>query len=63
VAESIQYAENPNHESFMPNYLKAKDRIGAFQTLYRGTPGLDIDAELATLEADLQAIFDEVAEE
>jgi multiple sugar transport system substrate-binding protein len=63
VGESIQYAENPNHESFMPNYLKAKDRIGAFQTLYRGTPGLDIDAELATLEADLQAIFDEVAEE
>lgn len=60
VAESIAYAESPNHESYMPNYLKAKDRIGAFQTLYRGTEGLDIDAELATLQSDLQAIFDEV---
>ena len=60
VAESIAFAENPNHESYMPNYLKAKDRIGAFQTLYRGTPDLDIVAELDLLQADLQAIFDEV---
>jgi multiple sugar transport system substrate-binding protein len=57
---SLAFADSPNHEYNMPNYLKAKDRIGAFQTLYESTPGLDIDAEMATLIADLQAIFDEV---
>jgi multiple sugar transport system substrate-binding protein len=58
--DSLAYADSPTHEYNMPNYLKAKDRIGAFQTLYKGTPDLDIDAEMATLVADLQAIFDEV---
>jgi multiple sugar transport system substrate-binding protein len=58
--DSLAYADSPTHEYNMPNYLKAKDRIGAFQTLYKGTPDLDIEAEMATLVADLQAIFDEV---
>jgi hypothetical protein len=44
----------------MPNYAKAYDRIGAFQSLYEADPTLDIDAELDTLVADLQVIFDEV---
>lgn len=57
---SLAFADSPNHEYSMPNYLKAKDRIGAFQTLYESTPGLDIDAELALLVSDLQSIFDEV---
>jgi hypothetical protein len=32
----------------------------AFSTLLNSTPGLDIDAEIATFVSDLQAIFDEV---
>jgi multiple sugar transport system substrate-binding protein len=61
VIASLDYADNPNHEYNMPNYLKAKDRIGAFQTLFASTPDLDIDAEMDTLIADLNAIFAEVA--
>ncbi len=57
---SLNYADSPSHEAFMPNYLKAKDRLGAFQTLMESTPGLDLQAELEKLVADLQAIADEV---
>jgi len=60
VIAGLDYPDNPNHEANMPNFNKANERIGAFQTLIQGTPGLDIDAELDTLKADLQAIFDEV---
>jgi len=58
--DGLPYPDVPNHESNLPNYAKAYDRIGAFQTLYETEPGLDIDAELDKLEADLQVIFDEV---
>lgn len=58
--DSINYPDNPSHEGDMPNFLKADDRIKAFGTLYGGTEGLDIDAELDKLMADLQVIFDEV---
>jgi multiple sugar transport system substrate-binding protein len=60
AVDSLAYADSPNHEYNMPNYLKAKDRIGAFQTLYGGDGALDINAALETLVADLDAIFDEV---
>lgn len=60
AVDSLAYADSPNHEYNMPNYLKAKDRIGAFQTLYGGDGTLDINAELEKLVADLDAIFDEV---
>lgn len=60
--ESLNYPDIPSHESWMPNFNKAEDRLQTFITLYQGTPGLDMDAELDRLVADLQAIFDEVAE-
>ncbi len=58
--QGLAYPDVPNHESNLPNYAKAYDRIGAFQTLYESTPDLDINAELDQLVSDLQAIFDEV---
>lgn len=57
--DSLAYADSPNHEYNMPNYLKAKDRIGAFQSLIESTPGLDILAELKKLVSDLDVIFHE----
>lgn len=57
ITDSLNYADSPNHEYNMPNYLRAKDRIGAFQTLYESTPDLDINAEMATLISDLNTIF------
>jgi len=57
--DSLSYADHPSHESWMPNFAKADDRIKAFQSLYENTPDLDLDAELDKLRDDLQAIFDE----
>lgn len=60
--DSLNFPDVPSHESNMPNFQKADERIGAFQTLIQTTPDLDLDAEMDTLIADLQAIFDEVEE-
>ena len=58
----LAYPDIPNHQSFVPNYAKAKSAWQAFQNKYRTTEGgVDIDAELETLKTTLQGIFDEVA--
>jgi multiple sugar transport system substrate-binding protein len=54
----LAYPDVPNHQSWVPNYAKAKAALQAFQNKYRTTSGLDIDAELATLKTTLQGIFD-----
>jgi multiple sugar transport system substrate-binding protein len=56
--DMLGYPDNPNHEANMPNFARAVERYNEFQSLYRGTPGVDIDAELDRLQVDLQAIFD-----
>jgi len=58
--EALSYPDNPNHESGMPNFLKASDRYSTFASLYQSDGTIDLDAELNTLIADLQTIFDEV---
>jgi len=57
----LAYPDIPNHQSFVPNYAKAKAAWQAFQNKYRTAAGVDIDAELATLKTTLQGIFDEAA--
>ena len=59
VTESLSYPDIPNHEEGMPNYNVARDRYDAFNAYINSTPGLDMDTELETLRADLQAIFDQ----
>lgn len=58
--DALNYPDRPNHESGMPNFLKASDTYATFGAKYQSTPGLDIDAELDTLKAELQTVFDEV---
>ncbi len=60
VGQGLEYADNPSHEAWMPNYLKSRDRITAFSTLLANTPDLDLDAEFDVFVTELQAIFDEV---
>ena len=55
----LAYPDVPNHQSWLPNYAKAKTALQAFQNKYRTTSGLDINAELTKLQATLQSIFDE----
>lgn len=60
--DSLAYA-NPgihHHESNIPNYTQAYDREFTFLSLIEGDTGanMDIEAELATLQSDLQGIVD-----
>ena len=52
---------NMHHESDHPNWQKGADRVAAFNTLLFSDTGaeIDVEAELATLQADLQAIVEE----
>lgn len=58
VVASVQYADNPNHESWMPAFLETTDRYNEFWNYLANTPGLDVDAEIEKLRQDLQKIFD-----
>lgn len=62
VVDSMAYADNPNHESWMPSFLETTDRYNEFWNRLANEPGLDVDAEIAILLEDLQAIFDAAAE-
>ena len=57
MVDSITYTDIPNHESYMPNYPDANDRIAQFFGEYHGAEGLDINNELNILQNDLQTIF------
>ncbi len=58
VVASMAYADNPNHESWMPSFQETTDRYNEFWNYLANTPGLDVDAEIDRLVADLQQIFD-----
>jgi hypothetical protein len=57
--EMVKYPDLPNHESWLPNMIKANDLFTAFRTKMDQTPGLDMDKEIAKLQADLDAVFKE----
>lgn len=58
AVDGIAYADNPSFEGYMPNYNESFDRFNTFLSLLMTTEGLDIDKEVQTLKADLQAIYD-----
>jgi multiple sugar transport system substrate-binding protein len=58
AVDSMAYADNPNHESWMPSFQETTDRYNEFWNFLANTPDADFDTELETLIADLQAIFD-----
>jgi len=63
AVDSLAYS-NPidlHHESDHPNWQKGTDRVAAFNTLLFGDTGaeMDVNAELDTLQSDLQAIVEE----
>ena len=57
----LSYPDIPNHQSYMPDYAKAKKALQALGNAYR-TNQLDIDAELTKLQTTLQGIFDAAPE-
>jgi multiple sugar transport system substrate-binding protein len=54
----LSHVDIPNHQSYVPNYAKAKAALQALGNGYR-TKQLDIAAELDKLKTTLQGIFDE----
>ena len=62
VLAGASYADNPNHESWMPSFLETTDRYNEFWNYLANTPDVDVDAEIETLREDLQAIFDAALE-
>jgi multiple sugar transport system substrate-binding protein len=58
--DGLAYPDNPSHEAVLPNHLKATDTYGTFTSMYETTPGLDLDAELDAMIAEMQEVFDEV---
>jgi multiple sugar transport system substrate-binding protein len=52
------YAESPNHEAEMPNYIKAQDDYGKVFSTLATTEGLDLDKTITDMVSTLQADFD-----
>ena len=52
------YAESPNHEAEMPNYIKAQDDYGKVFTTLATKSDLNIDTTMTDMVATLQKDFD-----
>lgn len=57
IIDSVAYADNPNHESWMPSFQETSTRYGEFWTKLTNNPGLNVDDEAAKLKDDLAKIF------
>ncbi|HEU0243061.1 MAG TPA: extracellular solute-binding protein [Candidatus Limnocylindrales bacterium] len=59
--DSIQFADNPNFESYMPAYNETLGLVGSggkYTTKWQTDKGLDMNAEFEALRAEIQAIWD-----
>ncbi|HEX2626618.1 MAG TPA: extracellular solute-binding protein [Candidatus Limnocylindrales bacterium] len=55
--DSLGHADIPNFESPMPQYNKTLDILIKYRTKWTTTPGLNMDAEFAALQAEIQAAW------
>lgn len=58
--EALNYPDNPNHESGMPNFLKSTDVYTSFASLYETDANLDLDTEIDKMVTELDKVFKEV---
>jgi multiple sugar transport system substrate-binding protein len=56
--KGVEFADVPNFESYMPAYNQTLDLLNTFTTKWQSTPGLDLDAEIADMKSQMQAIWD-----
>jgi multiple sugar transport system substrate-binding protein len=57
VVDSIAYADNPNHESWMPSFQETTTRYSEFWNILTQEPNANINDEAAKLKKDLDQIF------
>ncbi len=55
--DGMRFADNPNHETWVPNFPEAITKYQQYFTKFGDEPNLNIDKELDSLTADLQKIF------
>ncbi|MBC8172043.1 MAG: extracellular solute-binding protein [Anaerolineae bacterium] len=60
--QALGFPDNPNHEEGLPSLLESTDRYTQYAQLVDNNADADVDAELDSLQADLQAIFDAAGE-
>jgi multiple sugar transport system substrate-binding protein len=58
VKDSLQYADKPNFEAFMPKYNETLNILGKYNSKWTTTPGLNMDDEIEKLRAEIQAEWD-----
>lgn len=59
VKDSLKYPDLPNHEEWLPNYIKSNDVIGKLETQLFADPNLDLTKAIAAMKAELQATFNQ----
>jgi multiple sugar transport system substrate-binding protein len=55
--DGLVHTDIPSHEQDVPGYVESLDRVKELDDLINGDPDLDVDAAVAELEADLDAIW------
>ena len=55
--QGLAYPDTPSAEQYIPNSIEAYARLSTFFDLMNNTPDLDLDAEIESLESDLEAIY------
>ena len=60
IVDSIEYADNPNHESWMPSFQESSTAYSEFWDKLKNNPGLDVEKESEILREKLQNIFSNV---
>ena len=58
ASDSLQYADVPNFEGGMPKYNETNAILREYRSRWLTTGGLDIDAQIALLLAEIQAEWD-----
>ena len=58
VSDSVKYADVPNFEGGMPKYNATNAILGEYRSRWLTTGGLDLDAQIADLLAEVQAEWD-----
>jgi multiple sugar transport system substrate-binding protein len=61
AVDGVQFADNPNFESYMPAYNETLGLVGSggkYLTKWSSTPGLDMDKEIQALKTEMQGIWD-----
>ena len=56
--DSLQYADNPNFEAYMPKYNETLIILRKYNSKWTTTPGLNMDDEIEALRAEIQAEWD-----